>query len=138
MFQPTLLRPLPHAGRTGTVVDPWSPAPFTTISGPVGTTVPEHLATALDNGRRWGDCVWLRPDPGATPATIVVSLIEACRHRWAGPGDAATPDTGADLSEVVALAPSGAVMVIQLRSRSRRAATPRRRSGPWSGTASTT
>src|SRR5690606_2076619 len=91
----------------------------------------ETLAALLDRQGRWRQTVWLRTD-ARRPDVFAAELAGACTHRWAVPAAADSGVGGgrADLAPnrhgrtgdvslraALALAPRGAVVVVELGRR---------------------
>jgi len=78
--------------------------------------VAERLAGAIDSWHRLGDCVWLRAGD-SLPTNLAQSLGAACLHRWS-PGEHRSGRMGdSRLDEELAVAPEGAVIVVELGGR---------------------
>ena len=86
-----MLRPLP--GRRppeGLAAPSILEAPLSIVTGPAGTYVAEALASVIEVGGNWHDCVWLRQDDGRDTA-VADALATACRHRWINVGTSPNP-----------------------------------------------
>jgi hypothetical protein len=118
MYLPPALRPLPAGGPITPGGQRIAETPLSVVRGAPGSYVAEQLAGAIDNWHRLGDCVWLRARD-ALPVDLSHSLVAACRQRWSAAET--TPHPGRLLSsrldEGIAMAPEGAVIVLELGSR---------------------
>ena len=116
MFLPPVLRPRPSVGPVSPVVQRIAETPLSVVRGTPGSFVAERLAGAIDSWHRLGDCVWLRAGD-SLPTNLAQSLGAACLHRWS-PGEHRSGRMGdSRLDEELAVAPEGAVIVVELGGR---------------------
>src|SRR5262245_22303856 len=118
MYLPPALRPLPAGGPITPGGQRIAETPLSVVRGAPGSYVAEQLAGAIDNWHRLGDCVWLRARD-ALPVDLSHSLVAACRQRWSAAETTPHPGRllGSQLGEGIAMAPDGAVIVLELGSR---------------------
>ena len=90
--------------------------PFSVVRGAPGSFVAERLAGAIDSWQRLGDCVWLRAGD-SLPTNLAQSLGSACMHRWSRGEHRSGRIGDSRLDEELAVAPEGAVVVVELGGR---------------------
>jgi DNA-binding SARP family transcriptional activator len=116
VFVPRVLRPRPLSHESVRSAVPVAEAPFSVLSGPPGSYIPEALATLIARRHRWQDCAWLVAGR-ADGDEFFRLLAAACRRRWR-PGTVRSVPSGSSWIELLPTtmlaAPGNAVLVIEL------------------------